>query len=162
MKTVESKWRNIARTCACLGGGIFLSFFLFVALELLLQPKLPPWTSPEQPLSPEMWHDLKRFADVTVYVVGPLAGFGVGAFVGFFQKRRPATVAALCLVPSTLVGFVTDHRKNWARSASSISHYLFDQSLPFLAAIIAVLLCRYVVGYLRHRSIESKLRPLKT
>jgi hypothetical protein len=42
MQTAESKWRNIGRTVVCLGGGIFLSFFLSAALEMLLQPKPSP------------------------------------------------------------------------------------------------------------------------
>jgi hypothetical protein len=157
MTTLESKWRDLVRTVACLGGGIFLSFVLPAILDKLLEPNLPHLimeaarTPREQLQSSEAWRELQHSASVVVYVLDPLVGIGVGTFIGLLQKRRPVILAVLCLVPSYLVELLTDHRRSWAASGSGILHYLFNHSLPFIAAIVAVSLSRYLTNYLRQR-----------
>ena len=154
-KSTLPQW---AKTTAVTAAGVLLSFFLAAELQHLLRPNMPQLIVKAQhanPRGPEwggLSKQLQHVAAVTVYVVGPLAGIGVGVFVALLQKRRPVLIACLCLIPQFFVGLFTDYRRAWAHSASGVLHYLFDHSLPFILAILAVI----AVDFFRQHRIVNQ------
>ena len=139
------------RTAAILLAGVVISMVGTVVVDSLLEPRdfAPALrralaTGANIPVPPEVMQRIRRAADITVYVVDPLAGLVVGLFVGLLQKKHAITVALIALIPNFLIDLTPAHIDNWPRSASGAARYLIDCSLPFVIAIVGVVLTRYL------------------
>jgi hypothetical protein len=137
--------------------GVTLSIVVPILLEYLLQPHSSQLiarvftTPPNSPDWFEIWSAFRRSAAISTYIVAPLAGLGVGLFVGSLQRKRPAIVAASCLLPEFFQGLLSDHAKVWMGSAFGVLRFTFQHSLPFVAAVVAAMLCQ--------RLIRNRVRP---
>jgi hypothetical protein len=99
----------------------------------------------------EIWSALRRSAAISIYIIEPIAGLAVGLFVGSLQRKRPAIVAASCLLPEFFQGLLSDKAKVWTGSAFGVLRFTFQHSLPFVAAVVAAMLCQ--------RLIRNRVRP---
>ena len=100
---------------------------------------------------------LYHSANITVFVVNPLVGVVVGAFVGLLQRTRAMTLAVCCLIPDLIIGVIDDTRKVWAHSSKGIAIYAVHHALPFVAAAITAGAVRYLLA-LRRARIEGAAR----
>jgi hypothetical protein len=139
------------RTVAILLAGVVISIVGTVVLDGLMQPRdFAPTlraalaTGANTPVAPEVMQRLRRAAHITVYVANPAAGLVVGLFVGLLQKRRAIALALIALIPNFLIDLTPVHIGNWPQSAVGAAHFLIGSSLPFVTAILGVMLTRHL------------------
>ena len=151
MKTVTTKnRRETIRTILVLFGGVMVSILASALFENILAPNSADLISrlytQIQPHDPAVFfRGLSHSIAVTIYVINPLVGLIVGAFVGLLQRIWTKTVAACCLMPNFIVVSSDDHRRLWAYSIKGITVFAFHNALPFAAAIITATFIRYVL-----------------
>ena len=153
------KTRETIRTAVVLLCGILLFLVASVCLERLLAPndfvlihKMYTPLPPEQ--SALFYKQLSHSADITVYVVDPLAAIIVGLFVGLLQRRNAVILAGCCLIPDFIISQFDDTRKLWEYSLKGISIYAFHHALPFAGAMVTAAACQYLIS-LRHRATTT-------
>jgi hypothetical protein len=156
---MDHKASEAIRTFVVFLCGVLLSVVAAACLEYVFGRNAPALISRlYTPIPPDQralfYKQLFHFASVTVYVVDPLVGVVVGLFVGLLQRTHAMTVAACCLIPDFMLGFVDDTRKVWAHSVRGISIYSFDHALPFAAAMVTAAACQYLLS-LRHRATRT-------
>jgi hypothetical protein len=150
------KTREAFRTAVVLVCGILLFIIASTCLERLLAPndfvlicKMYTPLPPQQ--SALLYKQLSHSADITVYLVDPLAAIVVGLFVGLLQRANAVFLAGCCLIPDFLFQWFGDTRKVWAHSLKGISLYSFHRVLPFAVAMIMAAVVKYFIS-LRHRT----------
>src|SRR6266446_2242354 len=152
MRDFEYSVRSLLWTAVVLLAGGVVSIFGSAALDHFMQPNSPYLIRQalETPSSsadwPEIQRRLRHSGLITIYGVDPLAGLLVGMLIGLLQKKHTAIIAACCMVPNFWLELSSDHVRNWAGSKSGIAIYAFHKALPFIAAILGAVLCRFLIG----------------
>lgn len=153
--------RTWTRTFAAVLGGVTLSFvvplilarvFLPDELKLIAKAFVTPSNSPEWT---EISHQFHRTELIAVYVINPLAGLAVGIFVALLQRSRALIFAAGCMIPDFLYGLLGNRPRMWVGSTRGILYYLFDHSLPFMAALLIAALCQRIIKTRREEAASA-------
>lgn len=97
--------RIIAKTAAVVVGGVFLTQLLSTLVALALNPVLRALVLHQSLVSDAQALERQILAGrlMACYVADPIAGLGVGLFVGWLQRPRPTLVAIVCWVPDILL-----------------------------------------------------------
>lgn len=148
------------RTIIVCLSGIVLAIVGPIILGHIFLPDEVQWivkaytTPPESLQWEEISKQLHRAGLIQLYLVNPLGGVIVGAFIGILQKTRPVILSVLCILPDFLLSFFGEQNKLWATSSSGIMHYGISRSLPFLTAIIAAAVCHLLMSRRVHHFSE--------
>jgi hypothetical protein len=153
---IRPKGRNMnppwkLRTAAILLVGVAISMVGTVVLDSLVEPRdfkpalrIALATGANCPVPAEAMQRIRRAAHLSVYVADPVAGLVAGLFVGLLQKKRAIIVALIALMPNFLTDLTPVHVGNWSHLHPGAARFLIDRSLPFMAAIVGVVLARYL------------------
>ena len=144
---IQRRW---LRTASVLSGGVVVSFAANVALQHYLTPDFnqlivrmftTPVNSNDWSEVSRQWHHANL---VSLFVRAPLAGLLVGIFVGALQRHQVALVAACAQVPDFL-GLLWSDRIRIGDHSVSLASFLAQHSLPFIAAIVAAMVCHRIL-----------------
>lgn len=134
------------RTLIVFAAGVAVSVIVSALLEYLLVVQHLLTSAPKG--GSDLFRGLLATASLSGLLIGPAAAVAAGAFVGLFQRRHPAILAAFCLLPEFLDALISDHNKLWAHSLQGISQFVGLASLSFILAACAAAL---VSTRVRHR-----------
>ncbi len=136
------------KTICVIVAGTFLSVVVSTLLSFLIVPDLSAVLRNVLLANGHMDERARHATELLRYVASPLSGIVVGVFVGYFQRQRPALVAAICWIPLIAETVLASDLVRWLlihAARTVISRIKFSDVLAVAASILAATIIAHLI-----------------